>query len=62
MKINLDLLILRVTVGTLMLLHGIAKLKGVSGIEVISSLVVCIRRKLEMIRFYPHISRRFYSS
>ena len=35
MKRNLDLglLILRFAVGTLMLLHGIAKLKGVSGIE-----------------------------
>ncbi|RKY97147.1 MAG: DoxX family protein [Ignavibacteriae bacterium] len=35
MKINIDagLLILRVTIGLLMLLHGIAKLSGVSGIE-----------------------------
>lgn len=30
---DLGLLILRLTVGILMLLHGVAKLKGVSGIE-----------------------------
>jgi len=30
---NLGLLILRIAIGGLMLLHGIAKLKGVSGIE-----------------------------